>query len=280
MGLIHMTKTAGAVLNRRSRARRARARTGPSSGRVQDSVTGRFLSADPYITEPGNTQNFNRYGYVYNNPLSYVDPSGFTSAKPKPVNTPTPSTPSPGGVDPNAGAPIDNITVTGSRSGGGIDNVGHFDVSKAAGDLNRGGNDSGAETSLEEVIVTGPDMPKPEPKTPNTSVQAQSQTPANPYTCGRFGMGCAPSQEMQECPKGGSPSRANNPNTGSNMTTGMVVGFDLFSIAGLVLVGSNVLGFPEVPIFEAVTTGLAYGGAYGFATGAVGGLLLTPPKCP
>jgi hypothetical protein len=64
------------------------------------------------------------------------------------------------------------------------------------------------------------------------------------------------------------------------MTTGMVVGFDLFSIAGLVLVGSNVLGFPEVPIFEAVTTGLAYGGAYGFATGAVGGLLLTPPKCP
>ena len=77
MGLIHMTKTAGAVLNRRSRARRARARTGPSSGRVQDSVTGRFLSADPYITEPGNTQNFNRYSYVNNNPLSYIDPSGF-----------------------------------------------------------------------------------------------------------------------------------------------------------------------------------------------------------
>jgi uncharacterized protein RhaS with RHS repeats len=42
-----------------------------------DAITGRFLSADPYISEPGNTQNFNRYGYVYNNPLSYVDPSGF-----------------------------------------------------------------------------------------------------------------------------------------------------------------------------------------------------------
>jgi hypothetical protein len=42
-----------------------------------DSVTGRFLSADPYLSEPGNTQNFNRYGYVYNNPLSYVDPTGY-----------------------------------------------------------------------------------------------------------------------------------------------------------------------------------------------------------
>lgn len=50
------------------------------NGRVMDSITGRFLSADPYITEPGNTQNFNRYGYVYNNPLSYIDPSGFEAA--------------------------------------------------------------------------------------------------------------------------------------------------------------------------------------------------------
>lgn len=47
------------------------------NGRVQDAITGRFLSADPFITEPFNTQNFNRYSYVYNNPLSYIDPSGF-----------------------------------------------------------------------------------------------------------------------------------------------------------------------------------------------------------
>jgi RHS repeat-associated protein len=52
------------------------------NGRVQDSVTGRFLSADPYITEPEKTQNFNRYGYVYNNPLSHVDPSGFANRTP------------------------------------------------------------------------------------------------------------------------------------------------------------------------------------------------------
>jgi len=47
------------------------------NGRVQDAVTGRFLSADPYITQPDNTQNFNRYSYVLNNPLRYIDPSGL-----------------------------------------------------------------------------------------------------------------------------------------------------------------------------------------------------------
>jgi RHS repeat-associated protein len=47
------------------------------NGRVQDSVLGRFASADPYITEPGNTQNYNRYSYVYNSPLSLTDPSGY-----------------------------------------------------------------------------------------------------------------------------------------------------------------------------------------------------------
>jgi RHS repeat-associated protein len=47
------------------------------NGRVQDSVTGRFLSPDPYVTEPGHTQGYNRYAYVRNNPASFVDPSGF-----------------------------------------------------------------------------------------------------------------------------------------------------------------------------------------------------------
>jgi RHS repeat-associated protein len=47
------------------------------NGRVQDAINGKFISADPFITNPENTQNYNRYSYVLNNPLSLVDPSGF-----------------------------------------------------------------------------------------------------------------------------------------------------------------------------------------------------------
>ena len=46
-------------------------------GRVQDAVTGRFLSPDPFVNEPTNTQDWNRYSYVYNNPATLVDPTGF-----------------------------------------------------------------------------------------------------------------------------------------------------------------------------------------------------------
>ncbi len=51
------------------------------NGRIQDAVTGRFLSPDPYIEDPNNTQSFNRYSYVLNNPLSRTDPTGFYSVE-------------------------------------------------------------------------------------------------------------------------------------------------------------------------------------------------------
>ncbi len=46
-------------------------------GRIYDPVTSRFLSPDPYVQSPNNLQNYNRYTYVLNNPMSYTDPSGF-----------------------------------------------------------------------------------------------------------------------------------------------------------------------------------------------------------
>ncbi len=46
------------------------------NGRIYDPVIARFLSPDPFIQAPSNTQNFNRYSYVLNNPLVYSDPSG------------------------------------------------------------------------------------------------------------------------------------------------------------------------------------------------------------
>ncbi|ALU44689.1 RHS repeat-associated core domain-containing protein [Pseudoalteromonas rubra] len=47
------------------------------NGRIYDPTLGRFLQADPHIQAPGNSQSYNRYSYVLNNPLSYTDPSGY-----------------------------------------------------------------------------------------------------------------------------------------------------------------------------------------------------------
>ncbi|HEY9533558.1 MAG TPA: RHS repeat-associated core domain-containing protein [Mucilaginibacter sp.] len=46
------------------------------NGRLYDPLLHRFLSPDEYVQDPTNTQNFNRYGYVLNNPLRYTDRSG------------------------------------------------------------------------------------------------------------------------------------------------------------------------------------------------------------
>lgn len=46
------------------------------NGRIYDPKLKSFLSPDNFIQNPYDTQNFNRYGYVLNNPLSYTDTSG------------------------------------------------------------------------------------------------------------------------------------------------------------------------------------------------------------
>ena len=43
----------------------------------------RFLQTDNYVQDPGNTQNYNRYGYVLNNPLKYTDPNGWLTEEQK-----------------------------------------------------------------------------------------------------------------------------------------------------------------------------------------------------
>jgi RHS repeat-associated protein len=47
------------------------------NGRVYDPVLARFLSPDPVVQSPYDSQSWNRYSYVRNNPLRYTDPSGF-----------------------------------------------------------------------------------------------------------------------------------------------------------------------------------------------------------
>ena len=47
-----------------------------ANARLYDPLTGRFLGYDPYVQDPDNTQNWNRYSYCLNNPFRYLDPSG------------------------------------------------------------------------------------------------------------------------------------------------------------------------------------------------------------
>ena len=48
------------------------------ASRAYDPAIGRFCSPDVVVPEPGNPQALNRYSYVYNNPLKFVDPSGHS----------------------------------------------------------------------------------------------------------------------------------------------------------------------------------------------------------
>jgi RHS repeat-associated protein len=49
------------------------------NGRAYDYRLGRFLSVDPIIQAPGNSQSLNPYSYIMNNPLAGVDPTGYAA---------------------------------------------------------------------------------------------------------------------------------------------------------------------------------------------------------
>ena len=48
------------------------------NGRLYDPRVGRFVQGDPLVDDPGDPQAYNRYAYVGNNPLSVVDPTGYS----------------------------------------------------------------------------------------------------------------------------------------------------------------------------------------------------------
>jgi RHS repeat-associated protein len=46
--------------------------------RYYDPELARFISPDPIVPSPGDPQTLNRYSYVRNNPVRYIDPSGMS----------------------------------------------------------------------------------------------------------------------------------------------------------------------------------------------------------
>jgi len=82
------------------------------NGRAYDYQLGRFLSVDPVIQAPGNSQSLNPYSYIMNNPLAGTDPSGYCAVSR--IQTVCDNTPALwGGTAPNS----TSHSPTGSGSG-------------------------------------------------------------------------------------------------------------------------------------------------------------------
>jgi len=81
------------------------------NARIYDPYLGRFLSADPVLPDAGDMQQFNRYSYVGNNPLAYVDPTGNCAVASNDPNSPCFS---PGPLEDNSGG----FSFCGGVSGG------------------------------------------------------------------------------------------------------------------------------------------------------------------
>ena len=82
-------------------------------GRVYDPSQRRFISPDPLVSTPSNAQSYNRYSYVWNNPLNFTDPSGFEGAPPPspPIKDPPPDNHTTGGGPGNPGGGGGNWTA-------------------------------------------------------------------------------------------------------------------------------------------------------------------------
>lgn len=76
---------------------------------MHDAVLGRMLSPDKYVQDGTNTQAYNRYSYVMNNPLKYTDPSGWLRLADVPQDVNADDNPRGGG----AGGYIGKTNLTG-----------------------------------------------------------------------------------------------------------------------------------------------------------------------
>jgi RHS repeat-associated protein len=108
------------------------------NGRMFDPTLGVFIQADPHVTDPYDLQNYNRYGYCLNNPMSCTDPSGFDDCMDDGFCTWSSVTVDTGGLD-----GVTTVTVTGNPywsdgstsdgSGSGSGGGGDFSISAGGG---------------------------------------------------------------------------------------------------------------------------------------------------
>lgn len=278
-------------------------------GRVEDATTGRFLSADPTLQNAADPQDYNPYSYVLNNPLTYVDPTGFDCQFVPQTADIAPGEVPVAGQDGSAGELV--CTISPSPAPPDVCTYCFYDPqpqsplttpSPSTGPA-PGGRPPGSPPPSPRPGPR-PRLPGNQPSLPQQPSPSQQTNCTDPYVCEQTPQpqqAQPPTPQPQEpqqqtsnltqCINGSSPSRANNPNTGTHMITGLVVG----GTGGLVvggLVVANIIGFPEVEGGEAlilsilggaggdvVASGGFIGGMWGGGTGMMVGLVATPPSC-
>lgn len=133
------------------------------NGRIEDSITGRFLSPDPRGVIRGNTQSWNRYSYVNNNPMSYTDPTGFCTYSSFRIRAG--EAVSCGGVD-VAVIPLGSVE---GLSGISVDAFGNLDAGNNSSFTFAGTQGPAQMAPDNQLELEGPPDPSP--------VEAQSQNP-------------------------------------------------------------------------------------------------------
>ena len=166
-------------------------------GRIYDPAIGRFLTADPFVTNPQSSQGWNRYAYVRNNPLNFTDPSGFSECTGAGVCAP-------GSDDP--------VLVQGNGSYQ-FTVEGQWDFSDDAADSKPGDGGAGSGPGLSIGSTTGGRGNDP------TAVGGAGEPPAS-----GVGGGGGPSRQGPDAGSmphfsGGAPGTLVNPN-GSPIATG------------------------------------------------------------